>query len=95
MTHREFLIWLKPRLEKAAAKGLAADGVRAIRGELEQMRKAGALQPFASRLFNLVRNDPTLDAKTVAVLAGEVRLELAPPREKTVVLSASQGQDDE
>jgi hypothetical protein len=88
MTHRELLIWLKPRLENATATGLEREGVRAIRDELKRMRKAGALQPFASRLFTLVRERSTLDAETVADLAGEVRFELAPPREQTVLLAA-------
>lgn len=95
MTHREFLIWLRPRLDGAASTGLAEDGVHAIREELERMREAGALQPFASRLFNLVREHPTLDAAAVARLAGEVRSELAPPREQTVVLSATSDEPEE
>jgi hypothetical protein len=89
MTHREFLIWLRPRLDGAATTGLSEDGVRAIREELERMREGVALQPFASRVLNLVREQPTLDAAAVKRLAGEVRSELAPPREQTVVLSAT------
>jgi hypothetical protein len=92
MTHREFLIWLKPRLENAATTGLVQDDVRAIGDQLERMREAGTLQPFASRLLNLVREHATLDSATVSGLAGEVRLELAPPREQTIVLSALPGQ---
>jgi hypothetical protein len=88
MTHREFLIWLKPQLEKAAAAGLGREGVRAVHDELTRMRKAGALQPFASKLLNLVRAQATLDPKTVASLVADIRTELAPPREQTVVLSA-------
>lgn len=91
MTHREFLIWLRPRLESAASTGLTSDGVRAIRDQLEGMRRAGALQPFASRLFRLVDKVKTLDAEVVAGLAAAIRSELAPAREKTVVLS---GEDD-
>jgi len=87
MTHREFLIWLQPHLEKGASRGLARDGVRAIRDQLERMRKDSALQPFASKLFSLVRKNATLDAKTIASLAAEVRSELAPAREQTVVAS--------
>jgi hypothetical protein len=88
MTHREFLLWLRPQLEKAATSGLSHDAVRAIRDELTRMRNAAALQPFASRLYALVRDRSTLDAKAVAGLAAEVRAELAPPREQTMVLSA-------
>jgi hypothetical protein len=91
MTPREFLIWLKPRLDDAVATGLQPDGVSAIREELKRMRKAGALRPFASRLLTLVSEHPTLDAATVADLAGELRYELAPPREHTMVLSAQPG----
>lgn len=88
MTHREFLLWLGPQLEKAATSGLSRDAVRAIRDELTRMRGAAALQPFASRLYGLVSEHSTLDAKAVAALAAEVRAELAPPREQTMVLSA-------
>lgn len=94
MTHREFLIWLKSRLENATTAGLAPEGVRTIREELKRMRKAGTLQPFASRLFSVVREHTTLDASTVASLAAELRSELAPPREQTVVLSAVPGQQE-
>jgi hypothetical protein len=93
MTHREFLLWLSPRLESAVAEGLGRDQLRAIRDELKRMRKAGPLQPFASRLFGLVREMSVLDPATVKELAGEVRSELAPPREQTVVFSAL-GSDD-
>jgi hypothetical protein len=89
MTHREFLLWLQPELQKAAAQGLGRDGVRAIRRELEQLRTVSALQPFASKLFSVVCEHPTLDRKTVAGLIAEVRSELAPPREQTVVMSAN------
>jgi hypothetical protein len=85
MTHREFLVWLQLHLQNAAGSGLDRDGVRAIRDHLERMHEAGALQPFASKLFGLVREHATLDAKTVAGLATEVRSELAPAREQTVV----------
>jgi hypothetical protein len=94
MTHREFLLWLRPQLEKAASTGLARDGVRAIRDHLKRMRRDGALQPFASGLFGLVREHATLDGKTVAGLADEVRSELAPPREQTVVMSATPDQHE-
>jgi hypothetical protein len=92
MTHREFLFWLKPRLDAAAASGLARDAVHAIRDELGTMRRAGALQPFASRLYSLVREHSTLDAATVADLADEVRSQLAPPREKTMVMLTISGE---
>jgi hypothetical protein len=95
MTHREFLIWLKPRLDCTPATGLARDAIHAIRDELKTMRRAGALQPFASRLYNLVREHSTLDAATVADLADEVRSELAPPREKTMVLLMLSGEHEE
>jgi hypothetical protein len=52
-----------------------------------------ALQPFASRLRSLVRGRTTLDAKTVVGLAADIRTELAPPREKTIVLSAHADDD--
>jgi hypothetical protein len=92
MNQREFLIWLKPQLEKATATGLSREAVGKIRDELEQLGKAGALQPFASRLYSLVRGETMLDAKTVAELARDIRGEIAPPREKTMVLSP---EDDE
>lgn len=85
MTHREFLIWLQSELESATGTGLSRDGVRAIRDRLKGMRKIGALQPFASKLLGLVRDRAALDAKTIASLAAEVRSELSPPREKTIV----------
>jgi hypothetical protein len=88
MTHREFLIWLRPHLDNAVATGLAPDGLVAIREQLQQMRETGALQPFASKLLNLVSARSALDAGVVAELAAEVRAELAPRREKTVVFSA-------
>jgi hypothetical protein len=89
MTHREFLLWLRPRLQNVPPTGIDDAEGRAIRDELERMRTLGALQPFASRLLALLRTRATLDAATVAQLAGELRFELAPPREATVVLSAS------
>jgi hypothetical protein len=89
MKHREFLIWLRPQVEQAAAKGLSSDAVDAIRDELERMRKGGVLQPFASKLLGLVHAHATLDAKTVAGIAADLRSELAPPREQTIVLSAA------
>jgi hypothetical protein len=95
MTHREFLIWLQPRLDRASTTGLGREGVGEIRKELAKMRKSGALQPFASRLESLLSKQSTLDAKTVAGLVNEVRSELAPPREKTVVLSSLSDRDDE
>jgi hypothetical protein len=95
MTHREFLIWLQPRLERASATGLGSEGVSEVLQELDKMRASGALQPFASRLHNLLRKQSTLDASTVASLTSEVRSELVPAREKTVVLSAPPGQDDD
>ena len=91
MTHREFLVWLKPQLEKAVATGLSADTVRAIVGELEYMRGVGALQPFASRLESLLRGHATPDEGAVKAILTELRSELAPPREQTVVLSAAVG----
>lgn len=91
MTHREFLIWLQPRLEKANATGLDAEGVREVREVLARMREARALQPFASKLLNLVQAKATLDAATVAELAREARLELAPPRERTAVFGVTPG----
>jgi hypothetical protein len=95
MTYREFLLWLKPRLDGAAVTGLGRDGVHAIRDELGTMRRAGALQPFASRLYGLVREHSTLDAVTVADLADEVRSQLAPPREKTMVMLTVSGEREE
>jgi hypothetical protein len=88
MTHREFLLWLGPRLQNGTSTGIESAVVRDIREELERMREVGALQPFASRLLALVRARATLDADTVAQLAGGLRFELAPPREATVVLSS-------
>lgn len=93
MTHREFLLWLSPRLEGGVVTGLGPDQLRAIRDELQQMRKASPLQPFASRILLLVRDTSVLDPATVADLAREARSELAPPRGQTVVLSAL-GSDD-
>ena len=95
MTHREFLTWLQPRLDKAVTTGLDAEGVRELREVLSRMLDAGALQPFASRLHNLVLSGPTLDATTVAELARQVRTELAPAREKTMVFSAMPGNDED
>ncbi|HEX8791260.1 MAG TPA: hypothetical protein VF765_09960 [Polyangiaceae bacterium] len=94
MTHRDFLIWLQPRLEKAATTGLNAEALHEIRDLLTRMQDAGTLQPFASKMHNLVRGHATLDAKTVGDLAREVRSELAPPRERTVVFSAPGGEED-
>ena len=94
MTHREFLLWLSPRLEGGVAAGLGRDELRAIGDELKRMREAGPLQPFASRLLLLVHDASVLDPATVADLARDARSELEPPRERTVVLSAS-GSDDE
>jgi hypothetical protein len=94
MTHREFLIWLKPVLEGAATTGLGSKSVRALRDQLERMQKAGTLQPFASKLLSLVRGKSKLDAATVGSLAAQVRSELAPPREQTVVLSAVSEEDE-
>jgi hypothetical protein len=87
MTHHEFLVWLRPRLEGATATGLGPLDVRAIRDELEWMRSAGTMQPFASWLLTLVSDCSTLDARTVSNLAGVLRFELAPPREQTVVVA--------
>jgi hypothetical protein len=92
MTHREFLVWLRPRLEGATATGLGPLDVRAIRDELEWMRANGALRPFASWLLGLVSDCSTLDAKTVSNLAGVLRFELAPPREQTVVLATERSE---
>lgn len=89
MTHREFLVWLQPRLESATATGLDADGAREVRDVLSCMRDAGTLQPFASKLLHLVDTRGTLDSSTVAELAREARLELAPPRERTVVFGVT------
>jgi hypothetical protein len=94
MTHREFLVWLKSQLDNAAGTGLTPDGVRAIRDQLGQMREAGGLQPFSSRLLALVSEPTGLDAATVAGLVGEVRSELAPAREKTVAMAAVPDQHD-
>lgn len=94
MTNREFLTWLKPQLEKATVTGLSREAVDAIRDQLERASKAGPLQPFASRLRSLVRQHATLDAKTVAEFAADIRAELAPPREKTIVLSAAADGED-
>ena len=63
--------------------------------ELAKMRESGALQPFASKLDNLLRQQSRLDANTVAALASEVRAELVPARERTVVLTAPPGSDDD
>lgn len=93
MTYREFLIWLKPRLEGAVTTGLSPDGVLAVRQQLEQMREAGALQPFASKLLNLVGASSALDAGIVAELVDGVRTELAPRREKTIVFAADPDDD--
>ncbi len=90
MTHREFLLWLRPRLEGAARAGLTAEDVRAIRHELQDMLRAAPLQPFASRLARLLENVAGLDGATVAGLAAEVRAELPPPRERTIVASGSE-----
>ena len=94
MTHREFLMWLKDRLESAAGAGLARDGVREVRDRLKMMRKGGPLQPFASKLFALVRDQATLDAKAVANLAAEVRSELPPARERTMIAGAASGDNE-
>ncbi len=95
MTHREFLLWLQPRLERSSGNGLSTDDVRAIRGELQAMAGAGALQPFASRLRNLLDVANALDGATVAGLAAEVRSELAPPRERTVVGAGPSGDGED
>ena len=95
MTHREFLTWLQPRLEKAATTGLDAERVREIREVLDRMSAAATLQPYASKVHNLVRGHATLDRSTVADLAREARSELAPPREKTVVFAAAPGKDED
>jgi hypothetical protein len=92
MTHREFLTWLQSELESAAGTGLARDGVRAIRDRLEEMRESRTLQPFASKVLGLVRDGAALDAKTTASLAAEVRAELSPPREKTIVAAMAPGE---
>lgn len=91
MTHREFLTWLQPRLEKAAATGLDAEGVREVREVLARMREAGALQPFASKLLNLTQARAAFDAAMVAELSREARAELAPPRERTAVFGVMPG----
>ncbi len=95
MTHREFLTWLQPRLDSAVKTGLDAEAVRELREVLSRMRDGGALQPFTSKLHNLVLAQPTLDANTVGELSRQVRTELAPPREKTMVFSAVPGNDDD
>ena len=92
MTHREFLIWLKDQLDGAAGAGLARDEVRSVRDRLKEMRKEVPLQPFASKLFALVRDHATLDAKMVANLTAEVRSELSPTRERTIVAAAAAGE---
>jgi hypothetical protein len=89
MTNLEFLVWLRPRLHNGTPVGIEREGVRDIREQLEQMRNVRPLQPFSSRLLAVVRARETLDAATVARLAEELRFELAPPREATVVFSAS------
>jgi len=94
MTHRELLVWLRPRLENASRKGLTTEDVRAICDELVAMRRVGPLQPFASRLLRLLESGAALDGATVEGLASEVRSELAPPRERTVVAS-NRSDDDE
>jgi hypothetical protein len=94
VTHREFLMWLEPRLRTGHA-GLDCDDIRAVRDALEQVRARGPLQPYASRLLSLVRDRPTLDGAAVARLAAELRQELAPPRERTMILSVSEGGHDE
>jgi hypothetical protein len=95
MTHREFLTWLQPRLERAAASGLDAEVLREVRDTLERMREAGALQPFASKLLNLANARATFDAAMVAELAREARVELAPPRERTAVFGVMPGGDED
>jgi hypothetical protein len=92
--HREFLLWLSPRLEAGATTGLGRDQLGAIREELTDMRNAGPLQPFASRLWLLVKDTSVLEPAAVAELAREARAELAPPREQTVVLSDSSSDDE-
>jgi hypothetical protein len=87
MTHRDFLTWLKRQLDRATATGLSREAVETIRDQLDRLSAARALQPLASRLRSLLRGHTTLDAKMVAGLAADVRAELAPPREKTFVLS--------
>jgi hypothetical protein len=94
MTHREFLIWLKDQLESTAGAGLTRDGVSAVRDRLKAMRKEVPLQPFASKLFALVRDQATLDAAAVANLAAEVRSELSPARERTIVAAAAPGEPE-
>jgi hypothetical protein len=89
MTHRELLLWLKPQLEKASSTGLSREDLRAIRDQLEKVRETSPLQPFASRLYGLVCSSTLLDVQSVAKLAAEVRVELAPQRERTMVLSAT------
>jgi hypothetical protein len=95
MTHREFLVWLQPRLEAATATGLDADGVLEVREALSRMRDAGTLQPFASKLLHLMDTRGTFDASTAAELAREARLELAPPRERTAVFGVTPGRKED
>jgi hypothetical protein len=89
MTHRELLLWLRPQLEKASTTGLSREDLRAIREQLERARAMSPLQPFASKLHKVVSTHTMLDVETVAKLADELRVELAPPRERTVVLTPS------
>jgi hypothetical protein len=93
MTHREFLLRLQPWLEAGARSGLTAEEVQAILRDLQGMLRAGPLQPFASRLNRLLENVAVLDGATVSGLAAEVRAELAPPRERTVVASSASEDD--
>lgn len=94
MTHRELLLWLRPQLERAATTGLSREDLRAIRDQLEKVRETSPLQPFASRLYSLVCSHTLLDVQSVAALVAQVRLELAPPRERTVVLAPDAADDD-
>ena len=89
MTHRDVLLWLRPQLEKASTTGLSREDLHAIRAELERARKTSPLQPFASKVYKLVCTNTMLDLETVADLAAEVRVELAPSRERTVVAPPS------
>jgi hypothetical protein len=93
MTHREFLLSLRSRLERAPHNGLLAEEVRAIRRDLHDMLAAGSLQPFASRLLRLLEGVAVLDGAAVAGLAADVRAELPPPRERTVVGSGAPGDE--
>jgi hypothetical protein len=43
-------------------------------------------------VLGLVRDGAALDAKTTASLAAEVRAELPPPREKTIVAAMAPGE---